>query len=60
MSRTRTYRRRECTKCVICGYDPDKKAKKKAKEKGILTFDVIPFVNLVLENWDYMPLDFPF
>ena len=60
MSRTRTYLRRECTKCLICGYVPDKKAKKKTKEKEILVFDVIPFVSLVLENWDYMPLDFPF
>jgi len=60
MSRTRTYRRRECTKCVICGYVLDKKAKKKTKEKEILKFDVIPFVDVLLENYEYMPLYFPF
>ncbi|GAI63907.1 unnamed protein product [marine sediment metagenome] len=60
MSRTRTYLRRECTKCLICGYVPDKKAKKKTKEKELLVFDVNPFVDVILEHYEYMPLYIPF
>ncbi|KKK89676.1 hypothetical protein LCGC14_2730720 [marine sediment metagenome] len=47
---SRTHRRCPHGHCYICGYDPRTKGQKKKKQKALLKFDILPYINYILIN----------
>ena len=46
--------------CIICGYEPGRKARKRNEQKIIFQVDVLQFVDILLNHCENTPIFFPF
>ncbi len=47
-------------RCIICGYEPGRKARKKNEQKIFFKVDILQFVAILLNHYENMPMYFPF
>ena len=46
--------------CIICGYEPGRKAKRRNEQRIMFQVDVLQFVAILLNHYENIPMYFPF